>query len=195
MGFVFIVQWLVVLSLVAIPLMRFQPARFLMGFRDIRRGVKIDFSDEEAAARLIYGAGSKRPKQFGDLAVFEATWGLKILPPVLFVVVIIALFKDSGVPSLSVGLHAFVFIVGGAYMMALGIKSRIVLDGNQLHKLDWKFQRATYDLAELTHAEEDKSGNYRLQFADGRSTFLLKYLTGHEVLKDIVIQALTVNGR
>ncbi|WP_425097686.1 hypothetical protein [Tropicibacter sp. S64] len=175
--------------------MRLQPARFLMGFRDIRRGAKVTLSSEEHSARIIYGAGSRRPKQFGDLALFEATVGVKYLPPALMVLIVFLLIRDEGIASLWVGLHALIFILGGIYMVALTHRTRIVLDGNMLHKRDWLFRHQIYDLADLTHAEEDKSGNYRLQFEDGRSTFILKYVTGHAALKDIMIRALEINGR
>ncbi|MFZ7091104.1 hypothetical protein [Primorskyibacter sp. 2E233] len=185
-----------ILAFFAVPFMRFAMFRRLIGFKDMRKGVKIFLSEEAGDARTIYKAGTKKgPKQIGGLSLFEATWGVKYLPPLLIAWIVVLIFQLGEMRSGSDWIALIVFLAGSAYLCALNYRMRIVLDGNEMHKLDWLFRHQTYDLAELVRAEQDSSESYRLEFEDGRSAYVLRWITGHEMFKDCILKALEINKR
>ncbi len=182
--------------LLIIPFIRFRAIRVLLGFKDIRRGWKPKLVEEAADVRTIYHFGSKsKPKVFGGMALFETTAGAKYLPPLLILWIVILAFQMGEVRSFADGLTLFLLVAVFGYLCAVNFKTRIVVDGNTLHKTDWLFRHQSYDLAELKRAEQDSSESYRLEFEDGRSTFILRWISGHDHLKDLFAHALEVNGR
>ncbi|WGW04678.1 hypothetical protein [Tropicibacter oceani] len=191
-----LLMYCIVPLVITVPLLRFVLFRRLFGFKDMRKGVKVFFSEHGQDARTIYNAGTKRgPKQIGGMALFEATKGAKYLPPLLIVWIVILLFQMGEMRGGSDWIALVVFLAGSAYLCTLNYRLRIVLDGNEMHKLDWRFRHQTYDLAQLVWAEQDSSESYRLEFEDGRSAYILRWITGHDVFKDCILNALEINKR
>ncbi|MFW2545331.1 hypothetical protein ACN2XU_22115 [Primorskyibacter sp. 2E107] len=189
----------ILLPMLLVPLIRFRPMRMLLGFKDIRKGQprRRNLADDTGGdVRTIYHFGSRsKPKVFGDLALFEATAGARYLPPLLIVWIIILMFKMDQVESMADWVSFAILLAASIYLCTINWKTRIVLDGSTLHKTDWLFRHQTYDLADLTHAEQDASESYRLEFEDGRSAFILRWIRGHDDLKDLFIHSLEINGR
>lgn len=186
----------VIPMLMIVPLIRFRPVRLLLGFRDIRRGWRPKLVEEAADVRTIYHFGSKsKPKIFGGMALFETTAGAKYLPPLLVLWIVVLSFQMGEVRNFADGMTVFGIVAGFGYLCVVNFKTRIVLDGSIMHKTDWLFRHQTYDLAELKRAEQDSSESYRLEFADGRSTYILRWISGHDQLKDLFAHALEVNER
>lgn len=191
-----LLMYVIVPLLFTAPLMRFVLVRRLIGFRDMRKGVFNPAFGPAGDVRSIYQFGTKRgPQQIGELALFETSPGAKYLPPLLIVWMIVLMFQMEEINGVDDWVSLVIFIAGSAYLCAVNFRTRIVVDGNLLHKTDYLFRHQTFDLADLVRAEQDGSESYRLEFADGRSTYILRWISGHDALKGLLSRALEINGR
>ena len=77
---------------------------------------------------------------------------------------------------------------GLAYLNAYCWQFRAVLQGQDLTLMTPSFKTRTYDLTRLIAAQDDPVGT-RLRFQGGHSTWLVKYLSGHETLRHALDKA------
>ncbi|MDA7423310.1 hypothetical protein [Thalassococcus lentus] len=141
----------------------------------------------------IYSLGESHAARDGDALVFRANPGWRYGFLVGFAVIFYMLVYE--------GLHtpaawvAFFGINGGLIWLGMYIWTfRVEIEDSTLRYLDLSFVNKSQDLAFLLGAE-DFGDSYKLHFQDGASVFIPRYVEGHDTLRRIILETLSINGR
>ncbi|MDJ0821625.1 MAG: hypothetical protein QNJ09_07435 [Paracoccaceae bacterium] len=161
--------------------------RRLLGNQDIREGSALRDPGQMAVNVLARMGSETRAEQHGNVLVFETTQAVRVLVAALLGVLVLLLLQQQ------VNAMGLVFLAIAGYWIYYVCVFRVVIEDSQLHTIDWMLRHQTYDLALLRSVEEDSTGNYRLEFSDGRVAYVIKYLTGHSQLHDLLLATLRIN--
>ncbi len=161
--------------------------RRLLGNQDIREGNPLR-NEGQMAVNVVARTGSDvRAAQHGDVLVFETTQAMRVLVAGLVGVLALMLLQQS------INAMGIILLGIAGYWVYYVCVFRVVIKDSDLHSFDWMLRHQTYDLALLRSVEEDSTGNYRLEFSDGRVAYVIKYLTGHSQLHDLLLATLRIN--
>ncbi|MCC1493056.1 hypothetical protein [Cognatishimia sp. F0-27] len=190
----FLLELVIIAAIFYIPLSRFAWFRKMSGYSEMfERESPWSLGAEEAYVEKISSAGSGPARREHDVLVCESNLGVKILVPTLLCVVMYMLLAE-GIPNIAAGVSALVLfgiaLWWSYYMWAF----KVEVSGHQLATMDLLLRDRVYDLALLRRAEKDKNGCYRLEFSDGSVCHLIKYVTGHDALREVILAALRLNA-
>lgn len=183
-----------VLAIPFVLLGRLSLVRKLTGFSDIRKSHEIRKDMGGWASHTIARFGKPQPDRVGDYLIFGQTIGARLVNTLLISTILLLLFAE-GVRGLEQILSAAVLTTLAIWWMVRIWRYRVVLFENELHNKDWRGRHQSYDLAQLARAEYDGTAGYRLEFEDGRRTYVNKFIDGHAVMRDFLIHALETNKR
>ena len=161
--------------------------RRLLGNQDIREGSSLRDPGQMAVNVLARMGSETQAEQLGNVLVFETTHAVRFLVAGLLGILVLLLLREQ------VNAMGFVLLAIAAYWIHYVCVFRVVVEDSQLHSIDWMPRHQTYDLALLRSVEEDSTGNYRLEFSDERVAYVIKYLTGHSQLHELLLATLRIN--
>lgn len=179
---------LLIFAVIAVAIWNPRPVRMLLGNRDL--GHRPSRSPEQRFVDVIGTAGVGPAKRLGDMALFESTWGFRLIVPALFVVLLVVA-DGTGSGPVTQGF----LLLAALYMMLHVWTMRAVVRDHELHVRTLLFRHKALDLSELTGVEEDQNGNYRLAFSGGKTVYLSKYMTGCAAMRDLLLATLEINRR
>jgi hypothetical protein len=192
---IMLLQYLIIALVIYIPLLRFRGFRRLTGFADLEPGVDRGNGGEFAQrmVHIIAKAGKDHAVEQDGVMTFQCTMGMRLVTAALIGLLLfqLAILGFAGASDI----FAFLLIAGlGAYFVYYLFTFRIQIYDNEVVWVDWFLRARSHDLSQLRRVEQDSSGGYRLEFFDGTSAYILRYINGHGLLKDFLLAALEING-
>lgn len=161
--------------------------RHFLGARDLKDKPARQ-TVEERFVDAIAKSGSVRPtNKLHSRMAFRSTWGFRLVGLALSSCVLFMLCQSILADMLAgrANVNAYWIMlptaVWGYYNFYIFTYEVILFDGKLINN-GYFLNKRRFDLQKLQNIEQDASGFYRLQFAGGRTTHVLKYVQEHETL-------------
>lgn len=170
---------------------RFRFVRRLIGYVDILQG-KPRKKVNERVIEFIYMRGTGKPKVQDETMIFGATWLVRGMAIVVFSLLMWVTVPTTPWDLLDLS-NMLIMLAGALYVFAYSWMMRIELTGTDLRCRNFLLEMSDFDLTDLVGVEEGHAGTLRLEFADGRSSYIFKYVHGTNYLRRILVQTLEIN--
>ncbi|EAQ03045.1 hypothetical protein OB2597_12913 [Pseudooceanicola batsensis HTCC2597] len=128
------------------------------------------------------------PERSRDSSVHQVAIPIRLAAAVLSLLILVRLGEvaQHARPAFFAGLATLPVL---AYVNAYAWQFRAVLRGSDLTLMTPSFRTRSYDLTRLIEVCEDLHGTYRLRFQGGNTAWLVKYLSGHSILRRALFEA------
>ncbi len=187
-------QLIAMALVIYIPFMRFRLFRKLVGFADLNpnndRGNGSGF--EQRLVHIIAKAGKDRAVEQDGVLTFRCTLGMKTVTIALIGLLVYQMII-LGFSSMMDMFYFVIFLGACLYFVSYVLIFRLQIYDSEIVWIDWFLRERSHDLSQLFNVEQDSSGGYRLEFQDGKTAYIFRYVEGHGILKDFLLAALRIN--
>lgn len=172
--------------------------RRMIGWHAFGSRPRSDTVEGALSARLASVGTQRAAVTEGDWRVFRPSIGVRLLTPVLSVALMLTMVDPSALGYAQVDLPPE--MAGGILLLLVYanlsmLRYRVEVSGDTLALRSTLMPTRHFDLRLLNRVEEDAVHSFRLGFADGRSTEILKTVAGAAELRHILRVRLERNPR